>query len=261
MIIELCGNISLYDALDKANDNDILILENKEYKEKITLSKKNITLIGRENTIISYSSSHGDINPLTKKEYGTTGSSVFRVLNICENFNVKNITFKNTFIRDNKPDGQAVAFKMECNGVIENCNFISQQDTLYLDQAKNIVVNNSYIEGDIDFIFGSANAYFNNCKIVSVANKLNLAYVTAPSTIKSNEIGFVFDNCQFASPSNITSYLGRAWYPGGASEDVEPKLLIKNSSFCGNYINELITMHEGDPVKQSLQLENNIYNK
>lgn len=260
MIIELSNNISLTEALDKASNNDTLILENKIYNEKITLSKKNITLIGKDNTVITYNVSHGDINPKTNSEYGTTGSSTFRVLATCENFCVKNITFKNTFVRNNDLSGQAVAFKMECNGVIDNCKFISRQDTLYLDNASNIVVTNSYIEGDIDFIFGSANAYFNDCTIVSVNNDNNIAYVTAPSTIVSNKIGYVFDKCNFISKNNVTSYLGRAWYPGGAIEEVIPRLSIKNSRFDGKFVNKVITMHEGDPLKQILVLDNNVYN-
>lgn len=261
MTIDLTGtSLSLKEALDKASDNDTIILDDKEYFEKITLSKKNITMIGKENSVINYNASHGTINKETNKPYGTTGSSTFRVLEECISFKASNITFKNSFIRGDKPNGQAVAFKSECNSVLENCKFISAQDTLYLDYAKCTVVNNCYIEGDIDFIFGSANATFNNCKIVSINNDNNIAYVTAPNTLESNNDGFIFNNCEFISNGETLSYLGRPWYPGSYKEMPYPKLSINNSTFKGKFIYEFLTMHEGDPNRHTLILNNNKQN-
>ena len=79
------------------------------------------------------------------------------------------------------------------------------------------------IVGDIDFIFGSGAAFFENCIIRSVSEEEiiedfhsgkaeNLGYVCAPSTYKGEEFGFVFDRCKFVSdlPKNSV-YLARPW--------------------------------------------------
>jgi pectinesterase len=65
-----------------------------------------------------------------------------------------------------------------------------------------------YIEGTTDFIFGSATAFFENCKIHSKKN----SYVTAASTPEGTEFGYVFKNCKLTAEDDVTEvYLGRPW--------------------------------------------------
>ena len=62
--------------------------------------------------------------------------------------------------------------------------------------GKTILSRNCYICGDIDFIFGSATAYFEGCTIAS----LGPGYVTAASTPpEGKEYGYVFHDCRFAA--------------------------------------------------------------
>lgn len=67
------------------------------------------------------------------------------------------------------------------------------------------------MEGDVDFIFGSATAYFVNCTFFSKYTGEEISsYVTAASTPKDQEYGYVMANCHFESncpPGN--AYLGR----------------------------------------------------
>lgn len=71
------------------------------------------------------------------------------------------------------------------------------------------------IAGDIDFIFGGADALFERCTIRTVDNGLDHSYVTAPSG-PAGGLGFVFYGCDFVSACPAGSvYLGRPWRPEG----------------------------------------------
>lgn len=245
-------DITLTKALEQACENDIIILKsNYTYFEKIVLDKPNITLIG-DNSIVEFNACHSDLNENGVK-YGTTGSSTFRVLKNGHGFKAINVTFINSHKRSKDAQNQAVAFKSECDNVIlENSKFISCQDTLYFDEGKNVVVNNCYITGDVDFIFGSADATFTNC-IIEACNH-SVAYYTAPSTYESNKQGFLFDNCTFLSKCANT-YLGRWWYPGGAKELVMPKITFNNCKFQKDIKMEMLQMHDKDPNRGKLEIK------
>ena len=65
------------------------------------------------------------------------------------------------------------------------------------------------IAGDIDFIFGGADALFEQCILRTVDNHLPHSYITAPSG-SANGLGFVFWDCDFVSDCPAgTVYLGR----------------------------------------------------
>ena len=65
------------------------------------------------------------------------------------------------------------------------------------------------IAGDIDFIFGGADALFEQCILRTVDNHLSHSYITAPSG-SANGLGFVFWDCDFVSDCPAgTVYLGR----------------------------------------------------
>lgn len=267
MIIDLINNkLSLTEALAKANDGDTILLDDTVYNEKIYIYKKNITIIGNGNTIISYDDSNATIIPASFggdgiKTWGTTGSATFTVKEGADGFTAKNITFVNSFDRRKvTKGGQAVAFKSECNDIyIENCKFISQQDTLYIDLGKNNTIINSYIEGDVDFIFGSADCEFINCDIKAL-NIHGKAYFLAPDTYIVNENGFVFKKCKFTAEENLELHLGRAWFPGGAIMPVFPKTTLIDCNLYGDINMDLIQMHEKDPRKYKLEFINTYLN-
>ena len=67
-----------------------------------------------------------------------------------------------------------------------------------------------YIEGTVDFIFGWSTAVFNRCHIHSKGN----GYVTAPSTDKDTQYGYVFYDCNLTAGDNVDKvYLSRPWRP------------------------------------------------
>ena len=262
MIIDLrVEKISISEALKKANMNDVIYLDNITYNEKIIVDKPNITLFGFGNTRISYAASHGTVIPVEfggdgVKVYGTTGSATFTVAKGADGFRARGIIFENSYIYTGKPNSQAVAFKSECSNILlESCKFIGSQDTLYVDEGINNVINYSYIEGNVDFIFGSADCTFNNCTIKAVSNGRKEAYFTAPSTYIDNLMGLVFNNCTFSTEDGLVTYLGRPWYPGGAKKEVFPKVSFINCNLDKNIILMLKKMHQDNPTKYKFLIE------
>ena len=259
MIIDLeKENLTINAALFIAKENDVLKLGNKTYNEQVEVSIKNLTFIGFENTIIENDYHSGMI--VNGKKIGTTTSATFRILEEAINTKIYNITFKNNHVRiPGSGNGQAVAFKSEAfNTYIENCKFISRQDTFYMDFGTNNIVKDSYIEGDIDFIFGSADCVFYNCKFHTVdTNKL--AYFIAPSTIITNNYGFIFYKCEFYT--DFKCDLGRGWFPSKATSPVYPKTSIIESKLIGDINPNLVLMHQVDLGKKySLKINNSYLN-
>jgi pectinesterase len=59
----------------------------------------------------------------------------------------------------------------------------------------------------VDFIFGGATCWFEQCRIHCLGN----GYITAASTPESNEFGYVFNRCEITGAPNARTYLGRPW--------------------------------------------------
>ncbi|MGL9894498.1 pectinesterase family protein [Enterococcus mundtii] len=130
--------------------------------------------------------------------------------------------------------GQAVALFNHAHQVqLINCRLCGQQDTLctgplpatqkdgrlfltpvtkerkYCRQY----YERCWIEGTVDFIFGGADAVFDHCTIKSLACFSN-GYITAASTVKVQERGFLFFRCAIVADFEVPSiYLGRPWRP------------------------------------------------
>ena len=75
-----------------------------------------------------------------------------------------------------------------------------------------------YVEGNIDFIFGGACAWFEKCEVFCrnpkypEQNDSPIAYVTAPSTPAGQPFGYVFCRCLLTSDCPEGScFLGRPW--------------------------------------------------
>lgn len=267
MIIDLKEkNISLAKAVELANEYDVIYLDNKEYFEKIIIKTPNLTIKGRNESIINFNANNGSIIPLELggdgiKKYGTTGSATLTISTSAQGFNMENITVINSYNNDTKDKAgrQAVAFKAEISNLfIKNCKFIGNQDTLYIDYGKNNYIINSYIEGDVDFIFGSADCFFINCDIY--AKKSNKSYYIAPDTYNNNQLGLIFIKCNFTKDINTEAYLGRWWFPNKSLLPVEPKASFIECNFNGEINMNIIRMHQDDLGTGKLFIKNSYYN-
>ncbi|PRD53730.1 pectinesterase family protein [Sphingobacterium gobiense] len=179
------------------------------YKEKIILAfpKQHIKLIGEDkfNTILTFDDFAQKKNAFGE-EIGTSGSSSFYCLG--EGFIAENITFENSA----GPVGQAVAIWVGADkATFINCRFLGYQDTLYTygKGARQLYVN-CYIEGTVDYIFGSSTAWFEACELHCKKS----GYITAASTPETTEYGYIFNNCIITGAEDVQRfYLGRPWRP------------------------------------------------
>ncbi len=193
----------------RKNGRTLIYIRNGVYKEKLILpeSKINVSFIGEsvEHTILTYDDYAQKLNVFGESK-STSGSSSFYMY--APDFRAENITFENSA----GPVGQAVAiFVSGDRAVFKNCRFLGNQDTLYTyGKYSRQYYENCYIEGTVDFIFGSSTAVFKDCEIRSKRD----AYVTAASTPKGRDHGYVFVNCRLTADPGIENvYLGRPWRP------------------------------------------------
>lgn len=210
-----------------------LFIHNGIYKELITVSSPYVTLIGesREFTILTYDR-YARMMMEDGMKRGTFRS--YSCLIDTHDFTARNLTFENSSGRGIDV-GQALALYVDGDRIFfEDCRFLGGQDTIFTAPLppKEIEPNgfigpkqfapringrhyykNCYIEGDIDFIFGGATAYFEDCELFSkyVGRPVN-SYVTAASTPEGQPYGYVMNNCRFTSQCPPRSaYLGRPW--------------------------------------------------
>ena len=211
----------------------ILYIHKGLYEEQITVTIPNVTFIGedRESTIFSY----GLYARMTMEDGMKRGTfRTYSCLIDTHDFTARNLTFENSAGKGDDV-GQAIALYADGDRLFfENCRFLGNQDTLFTGPLppKEIEPNgfigpkqhapringrhyykNCYVEGDIDFIFGSATAYFESCTFFSkYTGKEISSYVTAASTPEGQEYGYVMTNCRFESNCPPDSaYLGRPW--------------------------------------------------
>jgi pectin methylesterase-like acyl-CoA thioesterase len=184
----------------------VIYIKNGKYREKINIpsTKPFIQLVGESvaNTILYYD------DPATV--LGTSGSASTTVN--ASDFTAINITFANTF-----GDGsQAVAILVNNDkAVFKNCRFLGNQDTFYAKGSgtPRVYLSKCYIDGNVDFIFGSAIAVFDSCVILPKARTTaGNSFITAANTPSTQSYGLVFRNSIIANNTGATTYfLGRPW--------------------------------------------------
>ncbi len=267
MIIDLKkSKLTLADALAQAKEYDIIYLDDIEYFEKLVIKTPNLTIKGRSNSKINFNANNSSIIPYELggdgiKKYGTTGSATLTISSTANNFHMENVTVINSYDDglNDKFGRQAVAFKSEISNLfVKNCRFIGNQDTLYVDYGKNNYIINSYIEGDVDFVFGSADCFFINCEIF--AKKSYKSYYIAPNTYNNNSLGLVFIKCNFTKDVDTETYLGRWWFPNKSLLPIEPIASFIECIFTGNINMNVIKMHKEDLKEGKLFIKNSYIN-
>lgn len=195
---------------DNATTETIIFIKKGVYKEKLVLpeSKCKVTLKGEDKfkTILTYDD-YASKKDARGKDIGTSGSASFDIFGA--DFTAINLTFENSA----GPVGQAVAVRAGGNRTIfNNCRFLGFQDTIYTIKAGTLqLYTNCYIEGTVDFIFGAATVWFENCELYC---KKGGGYVTAASTQAGANYGYVFYKCKITGDAPADSfYLGRPWRP------------------------------------------------
>ena len=164
--------------------------------------KSFFSLIGDDvsNTVITFNLYAGMTN-LDGKPLGTFKTPTATI--DADHFTAENITFENSA----GPVGQALAIRVDGDhAVFRHCRFLGWQDTVLLNRGRQYF-DDCYIEGHVDFIFGAATAWFQNCEI----HCLRPGYITAASTPQDSPYGFVFSHCRITGVSGAKTFLGRPW--------------------------------------------------
>ncbi len=179
-------------------------IKNGVYNEKVKIHEWNtkISLIGesKEKTIITFNDYFDKINLGRNSTFHT-----YTMLVEGDEFYASNLTIENAA----GEVGQGVALAITGDrAYITNCNILGNQDTIYLSGENHHYFTNCFIEGTTDYIFGNATALFENCIIHSKKD----SYITAASTPKGTDYGFVFKGCTLTAAEGVTKvYLGRPW--------------------------------------------------
>jgi pectinesterase len=177
---------------------------------KIPQDRPRVSLIGLGNdpgaVVITYSMSAAAAG-------GTFFSAVVEVQS--EGFQAANLTIQNSF----GPGSQAVALTVYSDrAIVHDVRLLGWQDTLYAAAGRQYY-KNCYIEGAVDFIFGDAQAVFEDSEIRSIGD----GFIAAESrkTLDGPQ-GFIFNKCkltqgpaQGATPAKLDKgvFLGRPWRP------------------------------------------------
>ena len=213
------------------------------YRERVAVYRDHVRLVGEdpENTVITWSSFALEMHPDGTER--TTFRSWTMMVN-APDVEVENLCIRNDAGRGTEV-GQAVAvYAAGDRGVWRNCRLIAHQDTLYCGPLRipDVVADlggragraeqvplvqdghpshsrqyfeNCYVQGDVDFIFGSYACWFERCTLF-----MNEAggWYTAANTHIGQKYGFVFHDCRLtgACPEG-KALLGRPWRAGAAT--------------------------------------------
>ncbi|XP_057972824.1 pectinesterase PPME1 [Malania oleifera] len=216
------------------------------YQEKIMIprTKPFITFYGAPNAMPTL------VYGGTAAQYGTVNSA--SVIVESDYFMATNIVFKNSAPLPNGKTGQqALALRITGDkAAFYHCRFIGFQDTLCDDKGKHFFMD-SYIEGTVDFIFGSAKSIYLNTDLY-VLNSGGFTMLTAHArSSPSEDTGFSFAHCSISGTAT-DAVLGRAWMPsprvvfsytqmsnvvsaGGWSNNFHPER--NKTVFFGEYMN------------------------
>lgn len=193
----------------------------------------------------------------TSKTIGTNCAAV--VWSQSADFQQLNLSVANSLL-DTVDGGthQGVALRTDGDRVqLENVRLLGRQDTLYVntsnrrneavtDRISRVYVKDSYVEGDVDYVFGRANAIFDNVHFHTVSTRRSPeAYVLAPNTLPDNPYGFLVKNSRFTGDGgyqgSFKAKLGRAWDQGAgktgylAGKTANGQVLIANSIIDQSY--------------------------
>lgn len=200
------------------------------YEEKVIVPayKTNISLVGedRDSTILIWHD-HANLQQTGRFEGVVLGSLADQMghggrqsserghrLGTFESYTIKvygeGFECENMTIVNDARGGQAVALHNEADrSVFRHCAFRGFQDTMFNGNARSRqLFVDCYIEGAVDYIFGPATVWMEQCHIHSIGD----GCITAASTPAENPHGYVFNRCLVtAAPEVKRLHLGRPW--------------------------------------------------
>jgi pectinesterase len=171
-----------------------------------------------------------------------------------------NLTIVNSLLDKADADAHpAVALNVDADRVLlDNVHLIGRQNTLMINtndinnqpvsnHYNRLYVNNSVIEGDVDYVTGYGNAVFNQVDFHTVSSRgVKQASVFAANTPAYVPYGFLVTHSTFtgdkgfASKQAIKAQLGRAWDLGAeggyvAGQTSNSVVVIRDSQIDSSY--------------------------
>jgi len=232
--LHLTPRDDLRNILDNLTEPATIYLAEGTYYTKVEIKCDGVKIIGanRETTVITYDDYARKIHA-DGKEYNT-----FRTYTVCvsgENAALENLTVINSN-ENPSAEGQCVALSVNAKKFYgKNLSLKSMQDTLflapfpddlviryrgfipenqlYMDGTSLHLFENCEISGTVDFIFGGAEAYFKNCRIISRAEKRGIGFIAAPCHHLVQKGGFYFVDCELVNggANENEVFLARPW--------------------------------------------------
>jgi pectinesterase len=179
-----------------------LLLRRGTYREIVAVTNKHaITLRGedRQESVITYAN-NARLNP-QGSPYRRGMLLAFR----CEDFVVTNLTLRNTTpAGGSQAEAIILAGSTMARAIVKDVDLYSLQDTLQINGQA--YVENCYIEGDVDFMWGTGPVFFEHCTARSVRSK---TYYTQIRNRATNH-GYVYHRCTFdGAPGVVDNFLSR----------------------------------------------------
>lgn len=244
--VNVTPNDSLSEVLRSVKPHTQILLSEGIYREKLEIAVPDVELVGAD----SDSSKAVIVWDDYAKKLDSQGRELvtFRTYTaavMADNVTLKNLTIANDALSP-ETKGQEVALTVYGDGFYaENCRFVSTQDTIFCgplppdlierydgflkdelrrgDHLKQ-VFRNCFVAGNVDFIFGCGDALFESCEIRSVFDVRGHGYVAAPAHALSQDVGFVFHDCDFTAEESVPDgsiFLARPWRDYGKSAFID----------------------------------------
>lgn len=211
------------DYIPAGNTTPVTIFVRKgTYREIIFFTDKHgVTILGedRRATILAYpnnakfNGSGGNPfagrTPNPSAEAPKRGGNIYRrgmfLAHRVNDFTLANLTLHNT-----TPQGGTQAEALIVNGssiartIIKDVDFYSFQDTIQINGQA--YLSHCFIEGDVDFMWGTGPSFFENCTARSLRSGAYFTQIRNPAT----NHGFVFVRCTFEGAPGVTdNFLSR----------------------------------------------------
>ncbi|SFL70556.1 pectinesterase family protein [Pelosinus propionicus] len=263
--VKMYSNVrrAIRDASGTARQQYVIFIKKGEYYEKVNVDRSYVTLLGedKDKTIITYDASAATLDA-QGNPWGTSRCATLTIRST--NFQAENLTIDNGFdylgnAAKDKDDPtkikntQAVALKLEGKSdkaIFRNVKVTGFQDTIFADAGRSYFLD-SYISGNVDFIFGSGQAVFNQCDIASRRR----GYIAAPSTNANQKYGILIINSHLMREgpevADGSVNLGRPWHAWG--------VVNSEVAFINCIMDSHISLKGWDKMSKDLPEENRMY--
>ncbi|WP_370409274.1 pectinesterase family protein [Streptomyces fradiae] len=231
-------------AVPAGNSSRVVIsVKPGTYRETVTVpaDKPHVTIQGsgasRKDTVIVYGNAAGLRKPDGSGTYGTPGSATVAVRS--DDSRLRNLTVSNDFdeaAHRSLTGHQAVALLAAADRIVLDGLIITgDQDTLELETAAKdvpgrVYVTNSYVVGNVDFVFGRATAVIDR-SVITLKKRwdgTSAGYITAPSTPAGSKGILINRSTVNGDVAASSFFLGRNWHPGGDTT-ADPQATVRDS--------------------------------